>query len=58
MRCRYAAKAFFQPNKVCKEWQCPLRSNAFVIPPASLVLIAFCTAGRFDGATTLAKVAT
>ncbi|KAL4449458.1 hypothetical protein ABPG77_007102 [Micractinium sp. CCAP 211/92] len=52
----YAAKAFFQPNKVRKEWQCPLRSNAFVIPPASLVLVAFCTAGRFGGATTLAKV--
>ena len=35
---------------------CPLRCNTFVIPPASLVLIAFATAGRFDGATTLAKV--
>ena len=35
---------------------CPLRSNAFVIPPAALVLIAFCAAGRFDGSTTLARV--
>ena len=34
----------------------PLRSNAFVIPPASLVLIAIVILGRFDGADTLAKV--
>ena len=35
---------------------CPLRSNAFVIPPASLVLIAIAVQGRFDNADTLAKV--
>ena len=35
---------------------CPLRSNAFVIPPASLVLIAAAITGRFDNADTLAKV--
>ncbi|PSC71350.1 C4-dicarboxylate ABC transporter [Micractinium conductrix] len=52
----YLAKACLHANKVCKEWFCPLRSNSFVIPPAALVLIAFCTAGRFDNATTLAKV--
>lgn len=55
-QCSYLAKAWRFPRKVFKEWLCPLRSNAFVIPPATLVLIAFCTTGRFDGAATLAKV--
>lgn len=44
------------PRKVAKEWMCPLRSNAFVIPAAALVLLAFATFGRFDGADTLARV--
>eukprot|EP00887_Chlorella_sp_A99_P002932 scaffold24.g2932.t1 len=51
----YCAKAFLYPNKLRKEWFCPLRSNTFVIPPAALVLIAYCAAGRFAGSLTLAK---
>lgn len=35
---------------------CPLRSNAFVIPPGSLVLLAVAILGRFDNSDTLAKV--
>lgn len=44
------------PNKVLKECFCPLRSNAFVIPPACLVLLAFCSLSRFPSAATFAKV--
>ncbi|KAL4531957.1 hypothetical protein Ndes2437B_g02386 [Nannochloris sp. 'desiccata'] len=52
----YIIKLFKYPNKVSKEWMCPLRSNMFVVPPACLVLLAFAINGRFDNAETLAKV--
>jgi tellurite resistance protein len=39
-----------------KEWNCTMRSSAFVIIPASLCLLAFAITDRFDNADTLAKV--
>ncbi len=52
----YLVKLFKYPNKVNKEWMCPLRSNMFAVPPACLVLLAFTINGRFPNADTLAKV--
>jgi tellurite resistance protein TehA-like permease/glutaredoxin-related protein len=52
----YMVKLFKYPNKVAKEWMCPLRSNSFAVPPACLVLIAFAVNDRFDHADSLAKV--
>jgi len=52
----YVVKLFKYPNKVSKEWMCPLRSHVFAVPPACLVLLAFAINGRFDNSETLAKV--
>ena len=53
---RYGLKAVLYPQKVAKEWFCHIRSNSFVIPSASLCIIAYVTFGRFENADTLAKV--
>lgn len=52
----YIARFVWYRNKVYKDWMHPVNSNALIIPPASFVLLAFCTYGRFAAANTLAKV--
>lgn len=56
----YLAKFILYPQKVKKEWMCPLRSNAFVVPPICTMLLAYCIARNgdeeFDNALVLAKV--
>jgi tellurite resistance protein TehA-like permease len=52
----YAAKAAARPQRVAKEWACPLRSNAFVVPPLCLVVLAACVADYGGEWRTLARV--
>lgn len=37
----YLTKCVLYPQKVIKEWQCPLRGNSFVVPSIILVLFAY-----------------
>lgn len=50
------AVSLFRVPQVAKEWQCPLRSNSFVLPFTCLVLFAYLVEAESDGAKTFAKV--
>lgn len=51
----YAIKFVRYPKKVMKEFWHPVSSNALIIIPCGLVLVALCSYGRFDNSDTLAR---